>query len=480
MNLIQDVLSAASTQPEQDRFARIKLADILPDPENFYETDGIEELAAAIDAFGLEQPLVVRPADEAGKYRLTGGHRRRLALLTLYAKDPERWAEVDVKITSSLGALADQARLILMNRTARKETEYENMMETVKTAEIAKEFKANGGKVEGKTRAAVAAALGISSAQAGKYQAIYKHLCPTLMQRYKAGVIGTQVAYELSGLPNRQQEEIAATYPVPTLEVARKKKESTPETFPDWALPMAKEFVNQKWVRKLEYFSAASLQALAKDPTGGTNRCGGITDTSAKGIRFYFDGQRVQYTWEQFVKACAGAGITPELMPKKAPAQPQKAPMTREERYATFIHNDCPYTAGGKCDNVEGILSHVKNGVMEMCLGCCQMCRIKSTCPTVCTHCGPQQAPDAETKIPAPPADALPATSEISPAPIPQEEPPAVERAEPTASDDVIDAARDLSNYCEEHGSGECCKGCYFFDEQREGCRIGLPFAWEV
>lgn len=114
MNLIQDVLSAASTQPEQDHFARIKLADILPDPENFYETDGIEELAAAIDAFGLEQPLVVRPADESGKYRLTGGHRRRLALLTLYAKDPERWAEVDVKITSSLGALADQARLKLL------------------------------------------------------------------------------------------------------------------------------------------------------------------------------------------------------------------------------------------------------------------------------------------------------------------------------------------------------------------------------
>ena len=115
MNLIQDVLSAASTQPEQDHFARIKLADILPDPENFYETDGIEELAAAIDAFGLEQPLVVRPADEPGKFRLTGGHRRRLALLTLYAKDPERWAEVDVKITSSMGALADQARLICTN-----------------------------------------------------------------------------------------------------------------------------------------------------------------------------------------------------------------------------------------------------------------------------------------------------------------------------------------------------------------------------
>lgn len=165
MNLIQDVLRAAESKPEQDRFVRVKLEDILPDPENFYNTDEIEELAAAIDAFGLEQPLVVRPADdEPGKYRLTGGHRRRLALLTLYAKDPDRWREVDARLTTSLGALADQARLILMNRTARKETEYENMMETVKTAEIAREFKAGGGKVEGKTRAAVAAALGISSA----------------------------------------------------------------------------------------------------------------------------------------------------------------------------------------------------------------------------------------------------------------------------------------------------------------------------
>lgn len=33
---------------------------------------------------------------------------------------------------------------------------------------------------------------------------------------------------------------------------------------------------------------------------------------------------------------------------------------------------------------------------------------------------------------------------------------------------------------CEAHGSGECCKGCYFFDERREGCKIGLPFTWEV
>lgn len=275
-------------------------------------------------------------------------------------------------------------------------------------------------------------------------------------------------------------DPIISLAPVPTMEAVRKKKESVPETFPDWALPMAKEFINRKWVRKLEYFSAAMLQALAKDPTGGTNLCGGITDTSAKGIRFYLDGQHVQYTWAQFVKACAGAGITPEPMPKKATAEPKKTLAPRSEKYGTFVRTNCPGTTDGKCDNVNGIMSHVKNGEISRCAGCCLWCIDRADCPTACTHCTPKQTPDTETQTPAPPADAASESSEITPAPIVQEESPAADCAEPTASDDVIDAARDLSNYCEAHGSGECCKGCYFFDERREGCKIGLPFTWEV
>lgn len=224
MNLIQDVLSAASAQTTEDHFCRVPLADILPDERNFYGIREIEELAASIAAYGLDQPLVVRPADQPGKYTLTGGHRRRAALLMLAEKAPEIWAEVDVKMTSSLGELADRARLIALNKTARNKTEYEQMREVVELAEIAKQWKAEGGTVDGKLREAVAQSVGISSAQAGKYQAINNHLIPSLMERYKAGQIGTQVAYELSGLPKRQQEEIAATNAAPTLEQARSAK----------------------------------------------------------------------------------------------------------------------------------------------------------------------------------------------------------------------------------------------------------------
>ena len=517
MNLIQDVLNAASARPEQDRFARIKLSDILPDKANFYETDGIEELAAAIDAFGLEQPLVVRPADdEPGKYRLTGGHRRRLALLSLYAKDPERWTEVDVKITSSMGALADQARLILMNRTARKETEYENMMETVKTAEIAREFKANGGKVEGKTRNAVAAALGISSAQAGKYQAIYKHLTPTLMQRYKSGVIGTQVAYELSSLPKRQQEEIAATCPVPTLEIARKKKDSAVIELPDWARPLAKEFVNRPEIRRLEYFSAAYLQSTASEPAGygGLN---GITDTSANGIRFYKDGQRVQYTWAQFVKVCNAAGIVPEPLPPTKPAATHKP---RKDKYDTYFDNDCKYSPSGECENRDGILSHIKSGVLEHCCACCCYCTEKAVCPTACKYCAPapeQKEPDTEPPEPLPQTTHTadkPNSSEIANNGTDESQSPCQcidctcvgcqtncyghcqgcgnpthdcnsyrtegrKEPYPTEYDYIANSARGIKDYCERQGRGENCNNCHFYDTVR-GCLIGKPYLWSV
>ena len=225
MNLIQNVLAAASAAEPKEQFTTLPLEDILPDPENFYGLREIEELAASIDAFGLDQPLVVRPADDApGKYKLTGGHRRHAALLMLAEKDPARWRAVSVKLTTSLGALADRARLISLNKTARKETDYEQMCEVVEMAEIARQWKAAGGAIQGKLREAVAQSVGLSSAQVGKYEAIYRHLSPRLMESYKAGLIGTPTAYELSSLPRRQQEEIAAAHPAPTLDEAKAAK----------------------------------------------------------------------------------------------------------------------------------------------------------------------------------------------------------------------------------------------------------------
>ena len=175
------------------------------------------------------------------------------------------------------------------------------------------------------------------------------------MRRYKDGVIGTQVAYELSSLPKRQQEEVAALYPVPTMENAR---------------------------------------AL-----------------------------------------------------KSARKQREKAPCQTAPTKVAVATTDAPVAQSALACSVE----------------------------TPPPPGGTAYAADSAQKPKEPPAVA------VSPAPV--SEPPA---AEPTAQDTdadtdaLADAAHDLSNYCEQNGSGEFCKGCYFYDDVRGACRIGLPFTWEV
>lgn len=206
MSLLDQVLATAA--PAGGDVQIVPLAAVHPDERNFYEMSDLDALAASIEAFGLEQPLVVRPEeDKDGEYRLISGHRRRAALLMLAERMPDdpRWAQVQVRVVESLGEAADRLRLIHGNRTTREKTEWERMMEAVELDDIAKKMKAQGAKVDGKLRDVVAQDMGISSSQVGKYLSIYRNLAAPLMSRYKAGLIGTQVAYACSTLTAEQQ-----------------------------------------------------------------------------------------------------------------------------------------------------------------------------------------------------------------------------------------------------------------------------------
>ena len=56
----------------------IEIDKIFPNPNNFYELNGIKELSENIKEFGLNQNLEVVEIHDNGekKYRLIGGHRR--------------------------------------------------------------------------------------------------------------------------------------------------------------------------------------------------------------------------------------------------------------------------------------------------------------------------------------------------------------------------------------------------------------------
>ena len=54
----------------------LRLDEIVPNPKNDLSISRIEELAELISKGGIEQPLVVRQAED-GQYILLTGHRRR-------------------------------------------------------------------------------------------------------------------------------------------------------------------------------------------------------------------------------------------------------------------------------------------------------------------------------------------------------------------------------------------------------------------
>jgi ParB family chromosome partitioning protein len=72
-------LSAAAASKRGERMVQIEPAAILPNPYQtrlLFSEDELRELADSIKANGILQPILVRPADEEGKYKLIVGERR--------------------------------------------------------------------------------------------------------------------------------------------------------------------------------------------------------------------------------------------------------------------------------------------------------------------------------------------------------------------------------------------------------------------
>ena len=69
--------------PDTEQIEYLPLDSLLPDPNNFYSLEGIDELAGNIETIGLQQPLRVRPGEDPGTYIIVSGHRRRAAIMLI-------------------------------------------------------------------------------------------------------------------------------------------------------------------------------------------------------------------------------------------------------------------------------------------------------------------------------------------------------------------------------------------------------------
>lgn len=212
-------------QVEEKAFEVVMLdvEDLMPGKDNFYSTENIDELAAAIELSGcIEQNLVVKP-EAHGKYEVIAGHRRRLAALKLVADGREEYRKVPCRIRKESDEIRDKLSHIFTNATARQLTDWEKVKQAEKLKEVLAEYKKvlqeeNKDKPKedreriGRIREIVAQMLNTSTTQIGRMEAISNNLSRDFKEELEKGNINISTAHELSRLDEEGQQKAYEQY----------------------------------------------------------------------------------------------------------------------------------------------------------------------------------------------------------------------------------------------------------------------------
>ena len=230
-NLLNDKSKAAAQKKEGPaevqetgfEIVMLDVEDLMPSKDNFYQTENIEELAAAIElSGGIEQNLIVKPQAH-GKYEVIAGHRRRLAALKLVNEGKEEYRKVPCRIKKESDDLRDKLSLILTNSSARQLTDWEKVQQAKELRETLLEYKQaveeeNKDKPKeervklGRIREIVAQMLNTSTTQIGRMEAIDNNLSDEFKQELEKGNINISTAHELSRLDEEKQAEAYQKY----------------------------------------------------------------------------------------------------------------------------------------------------------------------------------------------------------------------------------------------------------------------------
>lgn len=208
-NLAEAMQLDVSKLDTETKIEQIALDLVDPNPENFFTVeDDITDLAESIAINGLQQPLVVTPADN-GRYRVIAGHRRRKALLQLAESDPEKWRTAPCLVKHPATPEAEMLMLIQTNTESRELNWNERTKAADKVTEILVKMQKDQGIVlPGKMRERVAKIIKTSESQLARAQYIKKHLIPAAKKMGRSD----DVCYKLAHLPKEDQEAICEHY----------------------------------------------------------------------------------------------------------------------------------------------------------------------------------------------------------------------------------------------------------------------------
>lgn len=202
------------TETAREQIEYISIDLIVPDPNNFYELSGLDDLASNIALCGLQQPLRVRPmpGDES-QVVILSGHRRHAALKILIdeGRDDLRDVPCIVEHSDEKPELT-QLKLIYANASTRVMTDAEKARQAEQVEKLLYALKESGMEFPGRMRDHVAQVCKISTGKIARLKVIKEKLAPNFLKLWEKGKLKDDVAYELAHIPYYRQQFLFSSH----------------------------------------------------------------------------------------------------------------------------------------------------------------------------------------------------------------------------------------------------------------------------
>lgn len=191
----------------------IPTRSVFPNDKNFYDTSNVSDLIDSILLHGLLDPLTVRPAGDGEGYIIISGHRRHKAMMTILddalAEDLTPFETVPCFVAEPRDELMEELMLIHANSATRVLTPVELAKQAEKIETLLYQLKEQGYEFPGRMRDHVAKACNVAASRLGRLKVIREKLLPELYERFEAGKMPENAAYEAARLPERTQKVLA-------------------------------------------------------------------------------------------------------------------------------------------------------------------------------------------------------------------------------------------------------------------------------
>jgi ParB-like nuclease domain. len=207
-SLISSMLNQESLQAVIQVRKKIPYGKILPNENNHYSMDNLEELADSIEDLGLLQDLLVKEIDD-NNYVVIAGHRRLSAIRILVEeRNIKKFEQVSCVICDKdEDEVISQIKLHVTNTTTRELSEYDKMIAISELERLINEASDKGIKIKGKKRKLIAEQMNLGETQVQKYLSVNEHATQEIRQNLKSGDITLTDAYDTT-IKNKKEKSI--------------------------------------------------------------------------------------------------------------------------------------------------------------------------------------------------------------------------------------------------------------------------------